>query len=116
MSGEDFHERFTEIYNKAKLTDRGNKKWTAMMLPEHLTELRQDEANYNKVPRPHLDKYDLEYIQDEMKRAITMKSAVLIKLWNDGVFSFRQGTIDEVNLTKRFIVIEDPFGSDRLEL
>lgn len=64
---EIFEASFADIYENAKFKDRGNKKWTAMMLTEHLTELRQDEANYGKVPRPQLDQYDLEYIQDEIQ-------------------------------------------------
>jgi hypothetical protein len=116
MSKAEFEKRFAENYKTAKLKDRGNKKWTAMMLPEHTAQLRQDDANYEKVKRPLLDEYDLEYIQDEINRAITLKSEVKIKLWIEGEFEFRRGTIDKVNLAKRYIEIEDPFGSERLSL
>ncbi|WP_017378935.1 YolD-like family protein [Paenisporosarcina sp. TG-14] len=113
MSKEEFERRFAENYKSAKLKDRGTKKWTAMMLPEHTIDLRKDEANYGKVDRPQLDQYDLDYIQDEVQRAITIKSQVTIKLWADGEFKKLRGTIEDVNLVKRYIEVEDSFNTLR---
>ncbi|PUB08215.1 YolD-like protein [Paenisporosarcina sp. OV554] len=113
MSKEEFERRFAVNYKSAKLKDRGNKKWTAMMLPEHVAELRTDEANYDKVDRPQLNQYDMEYIQDEIQRAVTSKSEVTLRFWMNGEFKYRKGTIEEVNLMKRYIDVEDPFDTSR---
>lgn len=112
-SKDEFAAQFEKVYQTAKKSDRGNKKWTAMMLPEHTTQLRQDAVNYGKVTRPQLDQYELEYIQDEIQRAVAIKSEITIKLWFDGEFKYSRGTIEEVNLMKRYLEVEDPFNTSR---
>ncbi|WP_186318725.1 YolD-like family protein, partial [Bacillus licheniformis] len=42
------------------LKDRGSIKWTAMMLPEHVSLLRELESRQNKVKRPVLDLSQIE--------------------------------------------------------
>lgn len=42
------------------LNDRGNIKWNAMMLPEHVKELRNYFSNDNKINKPVLDEQKLE--------------------------------------------------------
>lgn len=51
------------------IRDRGNIKWTAMMLSEHVAELQkwQNEDNYEE--RPQLDDFDLQAIQYEIEVA-----------------------------------------------
>jgi len=116
ISKEEFAERFAKVYKTAKMRDRGSIKWTAMMLPEHTTQLREDKANYNKVERPQLDDSDMDYIHDEINRAITSKSEVIIKLWIDGEFIYYSGTINEVNLIKRFLKLEVLSNIEKLNL
>jgi hypothetical protein len=55
MSKDEFEARFADVYATAKMRDRGSIKWTAMMLPEHTSQLREDVANYEKAERPQLD-------------------------------------------------------------
>ncbi|ADP32277.1 hypothetical protein BATR1942_06615 [Bacillus atrophaeus 1942] len=37
------------------LRDRGTIKWTSMMLPEHLLQLKQDLLDASKIEKPSLD-------------------------------------------------------------
>ncbi|MDI2586232.1 hypothetical protein OR571_03585 [Psychrobacillus sp. NEAU-3TGS] len=36
----------------SNVRDRGNKKWVAMMLPEHLKLIRNYNEEQSKIPRP----------------------------------------------------------------
>lgn len=110
----EFQEQFMKIYNAAKCKDRGNKKWTAMMLPEHIKELRQDEENYNKISRPKLDEFDLETMQDEVQRALTSKLETRITSWKDGKLHYHRGIVHEVST--QYLTYEDPFGKHRLAI
>ena len=40
--------------------DRGTIKWTSMMLPEHLTQLKQDLIDVSKIEKPSLDDQQIE--------------------------------------------------------
>ncbi|MCY8467015.1 YolD-like family protein, partial [Bacillus atrophaeus] len=42
------------------LRDRGTIKWTSMMLPEHLTQLKQDLLDVSKIEKPSLDNQQIE--------------------------------------------------------
>ncbi|WP_342538297.1 MULTISPECIES: YolD-like family protein [unclassified Sporosarcina] len=51
------------------IRDRGNVKWTAMMLSEHVAELHRWQNEDNYEGRPELDDYDLQAIQYEIEVA-----------------------------------------------
>lgn len=108
-----FDANFLNIINNAKYYDRGNKKWTALMLTEHLKELRKDEDDHDKVSRPQLDELDLQTMQEEVDRALSSKLETRITTWKDGRFHFYRGIVHEVS-TRYFY--EDPFGKHKIEI
>lgn len=114
MSKDKFAERFAEVYQTAQKLDRGSIKWTAMMLPEHTTQLREDKANYSKVDRPQLDEYDLQTLQEEIDRAIISKATTRTTTWQDGELNPIQGIIK--SMTHEDLVVEGPFGLMRVSL
>lgn len=114
MSQEEFRDQFAKIYNDAKYTDRGKKKWTAMMLTEHLVELRKDEAEYYDVSRPQLDEFDLQALQEEVDRALTSKLETRITTWKDGRLEYHRGIIHEVST--QYLCYEDPFGKHKIQI
>ena len=69
------------------IRDRGNIKWTAMMLPEHVVELRKwmDQDNYTE--RPELNEWDLQSIQEELEIAFKKQCETLIKTWANGLIT-----------------------------
>lgn len=51
------------------LRDRGNMKWTAMMLPEHLVEIKKwKEEQFYDIKR-ELTEWELEEIEQTIQRA-----------------------------------------------
>ena len=96
------------------IRDRGNVKWTAMMLSEHVAELRrwQNEDHYEE--RPELDDFDLQAIQYEIEVAQKRECQVQVKLWDKGKNIFYMGVIKEINVKAMWITVDSPFGRDRM--
>ncbi|MCY9280852.1 YolD-like family protein [Bacillus haynesii] len=58
------------------LKDRGSIKWTAMMLPEHVSLLRELESSQNKVKRPVLDLSQIEDMEMIISEAMAFNNPV----------------------------------------
>ncbi|MDS9471265.1 YolD-like family protein [Sporosarcina pasteurii] len=99
-----------------KIRDRGTKKWTAMMLPEHVELLRGWLAEDHYVERPAYEEWELELLQDEIQLAEASKSIVHIQTWKEGVVTSYQGKIIELNIESRQIILQDPFSIERLKV
>ena len=96
------------------IRDRGKIKWTAMMLPEHVKELRKWQEDSEKVRRPELDEFDLQTMQEEVERAVTSGAETRITTWVDGYFHYHRGVIKEVST--QYMSYEDPFGKHNLPI
>lgn len=94
--------------------DRGKIKWTALMLPEHITRLREWQAEDDKVPRPELSEFDLEEIQQQLESARMKKSMTQILIWQDDKISGYIGTIEDIDIHNRLIILEDPYCTERI--
>ena len=88
----------------------------AMMLPEHVALIRQYNKEIKKVPRPDLDEWDLDAIQENIEIAMKRNVDVKIKTWDDGKFIFHNGKITWVDLGRRTIEMEHVFKSFMLKL
>ena len=84
------------------------------MLPEHVAELRQwkDQDNYTK--RPQLNEWDQQTIQEEIELAYKRKCEALVKTWFEGEIVEYQGVINDIDLIKMCIILEDPFGIETI--
>jgi hypothetical protein len=96
------------------IRDRGNIKWTAMMLPEHVVELRKwmDQENYTE--RPELNEWDLQLIQEELELAYKKKCETLVKTWANGRVIQHQGIVEAIDLRRMCIVLGDPLHSETI--
>lgn len=96
--------------SKYGLDVRQGVKWkTSMMLPEHVAMLRNFGEEVKRAERPDLNDWDLEAIQECLLRAMTSKADTKIKFWRDGQFFFHRGTIENIDLTRRTLELQDPF-------
>lgn len=110
---------FEEDWNQLDLShiqDRGSKKWVAMMLPEHVKMLREYAVEIKKEPRPDLNEFDYEAIQDQIALAMKRNVEIKIKRWKEGEFIYNRGTIQWIDLRKRTIELEDSFRSFELSI
>jgi hypothetical protein len=111
-----FDDFIHEKLDLSKVQDRGSKKWVAMMLPEHLKLIRQYNDDSKKIPKPELNEWDLETIQESIELAMKRNVEVKIKLWKDGGFTIYVGKLIWVDLNRRLIEMEDTFKSFSLRL
>ncbi|WP_036201516.1 YolD-like family protein [Ureibacillus sinduriensis] len=78
------------------LKDRGNKKWTAMMLTEHVTDLRNWYESDNDIPEPEFDEFSLNSLADDLNIAFQTKSNVRITYWSNKRTENYEGEIIEL--------------------
>lgn len=80
--------------------DRGTKKWTAMMLPEHVKMLREIDNEYVKTNKPALDGYQLDEIHEMIDTSLEFHLPLKFELWFNGLFEELEGVlvrVDDIN-------------------
>lgn len=111
-----FDEMTDHQLDLSQVKDRGNKKWVAMMLPEHLKLISEYVDDQKKIPKPVLDEWDLDIIQENIQIAMKRNVDVEVKTWKNGEFNFQIGSISLVDLKRRTIEMEDVFKSNVIQL
>ena len=96
------------------ISGQGRMKWQGMMLPKHVVELRKWMDGESYTERPELNEGDLQLIQEALRLAHTKKCECLIKTWADGRIIQSQGIVEELDLLKMSILLENPFGPKKI--
>ncbi|EGQ27982.1 hypothetical protein HMPREF9372_0024 [Sporosarcina newyorkensis 2681] len=94
--------------------DRGNIKWTSLMLPEHLERLRDWQREDQYTERPELTDWELQSMQLTLEHGWRSKCELLIKTWHDGEVRYHQGVIEALDSANSAILLGDPFGTERI--
>ncbi|WP_017753502.1 YolD-like family protein [Calidifontibacillus oryziterrae] len=88
------------------IKDRGTIKWTAMMLPEHVQQLREFWNNDKRVQMPTIDEQQLEVMNDIFQLAYTEHSLLKITYYEAGRYLNTVGYINKINpLTKTLYIV-----------
>ena len=66
--------------------DRGNIKWNALMLPEHVKLLREWQAEDKKIAKPMLDEWQLDEINKKLQFAYEQKLPIRLDFWRDDTY------------------------------
>jgi YolD-like protein len=90
------------------IRDRGNIKWTSMMLPEHVKELRKyiNEDCYD-IPEPTLDEHQLEEINSLILEAMELNIPLLFTIYKDKRLKAVRGHIHYIDHIKQELRIYD---------
>lgn len=88
------------------VNDRGAKKWTAMMLPEHVEALKQIFAEEHKE-RPILDEQQMEENGFILRNASKGNLIVQIKYYTNNDFHIIEGKIYSIDLSAGICRIGD---------
>jgi hypothetical protein len=81
------------------IRDRGRKKWTAMMLPEHIQQLREWQVD-EKIPlRREPDEQQFEQWNYIIATAMETNTPLTITYWKGGRPVTETGIIHQFNLT-----------------
>lgn len=95
------------------IRDRGNIKWTAMMLPEHVKMLRDWQDENEKVENPQLNELDLTLMADEIERAYRGKNFIKLTFLQNGYLKNDTGEIIKIDVSDKSLVLENPFATTR---
>lgn len=99
-----------------RLRDRGTKKWTAMMLTEHVERLRDWYAEDDYIERPELDEWDLEAMQMEIELAYKRQCEINVTVWKAGKVKPYIGKISELDSKLNVLSVDGPFGNEKIPL
>ena len=88
------------------LKDRGNMKWTAMMLPEHLVQIKEWKREQFYDKKRELTEWELEEIEQTIQSAFKMKKLIKLTLWNHNKFHDEIGKITGADLYKKELLLD----------
>ncbi len=89
------------------LRDRGTIKWTSMMLPEHLTQLKQDLLDVSKIEKPSLDAQQIEEMDIIVSEALEFNKELVLKLFNNGFVENVTGRVHYINFEQQKLHVKD---------
>lgn len=78
------------------VNDRGTKKWTSLMLPEHVEALRKMWREMEYKEKPALDEQQLQENEFKLKSALQNKLKARITYFIDHDFEFVEGLIQHI--------------------
>ncbi|MFD1848886.1 YolD-like family protein [Oceanobacillus bengalensis] len=89
------------------VNDRGTKKWTAMMMPEHIHLLNQMWKEKEYKEKPNLDMQQLNEMNSKLQLAIHNNLTVEIKYYEAYDFHMIQGKLEKIDIVNKYIVLEN---------
>lgn len=89
------------------IRDRGNKKWTALMLPEHVAAVKQEVINLNKVEQPILDEDRLTEIEMLIHEAMEYNLILKFSVFKNGFIDSIIGQTHFIDYIKKEFRIQD---------
>ena len=79
------------------IRDRGNIKWNAMMLTEHVTLLREWQEQDQYIEKPQLDEWALQELSEQLQLAFQQKLEVEMKVWNEKQIAKVTGILSKID-------------------
>lgn len=91
---------------KGEYRDRGNIKWTAMMLPEHKVMLTELERNQADIEPPALDPDRLAELSQQLSYAMIDGNEVTVTYWKNKRHCEARGTIKRIDPVIKAVLLE----------
>lgn len=85
---------------------RGTKKWSAMMLPEHLVKIREWKKESHASTRKTLTDWELDDLQQTIDSAFTQQKIVTITVWQNTKYVQFTGTITTMHFETQQLILE----------
>lgn len=88
------------------MADRGMKKWTSLMLPEHSARLEQwaQESSEERPPQP-LMFWQLEELQQTIEIAYEQQRPILFTIFTNKQTLYKAGIIEQIDFIKEVILL-----------
>ncbi|MDO3659523.1 YolD-like family protein [Bacillus sp. C28GYM-DRY-1] len=77
------------------------------MLPEHLTQLKQDLIDVSKIEKPSLDDQQIEEMELLVSEALEFNKELQFKLFNDGFVEIVAGRVHYINFEQQKLHVKD---------
>ncbi len=98
------------------IRDRGNIKWTSMMLPEHVKLLRDWSEADAYQEKPELDEQQLEQFNETICRAMEEHAELIFTYYKDHFFHTCSGYVHYIDPTLHMLRIVDEQTGSRQQL
>ena len=92
------------------IKDRGNIKWTAMMLPEHVQCLKEALIDEHRIKPPQLDEQAIEEFEMIICDAMEFNKQLRFEVFQNGFTNTLNGTVHYINSMKSQILVQDTKG------
>ena len=89
------------------LNDRGTKKWTALMLPEHVALLKKVWSEDKAINRPILDSQELEMMNRQLGQAYELRISVKLTVYAVGLVEEYCGIVSKVSNNDVYLQLQD---------
>jgi len=93
--------------DKMFIKDRGNIKWTSLMLVEHKKALKKLRENIDLKEKPELDEQELMRLNMILKKALKVDKTTLIVYYSKGKFKQIEGLIKKFLPLQRQILVKN---------
>ncbi|GAB3805100.1 YolD-like family protein [Virgibacillus kimchii] len=102
---------YTVIEVRKMVQDRGNIKWTTLMLPEHAELLKELWEEDGKTHRPLLDPQEIESMNHELVKAFQQQCPITLSVYKNGNELDYSGKIKRMDKEKECVIIKgEPNG------
>ncbi|SPT98451.1 YolD-like protein [Lysinibacillus capsici] len=96
------------------LHDRGNMKWTSMMLPEHLKLIKEWKREQFNDKKRELTEWELEEIEQTIQRAFKLQQLVRLTLWNNHKLHNEVGKVTATDTYKKELLLDTDLSIKRI--
>ncbi|HZG70377.1 MAG TPA: YolD-like family protein [Chondromyces sp.] len=89
------------------IRDRGNIKWTSIMLPEHVQALKEALIDQEKIPKPILDEQEIQEIEMLILEGMEFDCQLAYTIYHNGFTRTIIGRTHYIDHLKHEIRIKD---------
>jgi len=104
------------LYNNTEVRkmvqDRGNIKWTTLMLPEHAELLKELWEEDKKIQKPVLDPQEIEYMNYQLAEACQHQLSIILTVYHHGKELDYPGIIKKIDKEKKCIIMQAEFSGE----
>lgn len=97
------------------INDRGHKKWTSLMLPEHKEMLKQWRISQDDVIIPTLDESRIDELDMLISECMTNHIQVSITFSNNNKFNTATGFITKCDALRGNLTVTQPSGQVQIQ-
>lgn len=96
--------------------DRGNIKWTSLMLPEHVQQLKKLAKQYERKTQPVIDPQQYDEWGLLLQDAVVNDKIIKVRILKDGIESEFQGFVYKVDQIYQRLILTNRERSERTTL